>query len=273
MGTRSDRLGKRNSGSVPSRLYDEEYFLHACEGHEEFRESAGHYLSQRLSEALSVAGIAAGMAVLDVGCGRGEILSKTAQMGVRAIGIDYAETAVQFSRDLVKQDETFEHPVGVYQASALYLPFEANSFDRVLMLDIVEHLYPEELSVALDEAFRVLRPGGRLVIHTAPNKWYDQYAYPMVRRVRIWMGQGNGYPKNPREIIPQNVHVHVNEQSAFSLWRGLRQHRFTNVRAWLNTPPQHRKEPWLFGLARWCLFNLPPCRWFFEREVYAVGEK
>lgn len=268
-----NRLKNGRSGSVPSDLYDEEYFLHACEGHEEFRESAGRYLSQRLSEALAVAGLAAGMAVLDVGCGRGEILSQTAKMDVRAVGIDYAATAVHFSRELVTQDTAPGHQVGIYQASALCLPFEADSFDRVLMLDIVEHLYPAELSAALREAYRVLRPGGRVVIHTAPNRWYDRYAYPMVRRVRIWMGQGDRYPKNPREIIPQNVHVHVNEQSALSLWRSLRRHRFVNVRAWLNTPPQHRDESWLFRFARWCLFNVPPFRWFFEREVFAVGEK
>lgn len=273
MRTRSDRLSKRTSGSVPSALYDEEYFLHACEGHEEFRESAGHYLSQRLSEALAVAGIAPGMTVLDVGCGRGEILTKTAGMGVRAIGIDYAETAVRFSRDLAEQYGDFDYEVGVYQASALCLPFEADSFDRVLMLDIAEHLYPEELSMALVEAYRVLRPGGRIVIHTAPNKWYDQFAYPMVRRVRIWMGTGDRYPRNPREIIPQNVHVHVNEQSALSLWRGLWRHKFTHVRAWLNTPPQNRDEIWILRLARWFFFNVPPFRWFFEREVFAVGEK
>ncbi len=266
-------MSKRTSGSVPSALYDEDYFLHACEGHEEFRESAGHYLSQRLSEALAVAGIASGMVVLDVGCGRGEILSKTARMGIRAIGIDYAETAVRFSRDLVSRLGDLDHPVGVYQASALCLPFEADSFDRVLMLDIVEHLYPEELSTALAEAYRVLRPGGRIVIHTAPNKWYDRYAYPVVRKVRIWMGQGDQYPRDPREIIPQNVHVHVNEQSALSLWRDLRRHNFRKVRAWLNTPPQHRNETWVFQLARWFFFNLPPFRWFFEREVFAVGEK
>jgi cyclopropane fatty-acyl-phospholipid synthase-like methyltransferase len=254
-------------------LYDEEYFLHACEGHEEFRESAGRYLSQRLSEALAVAGIASGMHVLDVGCGRGEILSKTARMGVRAMGIDYAETAVRFSRDLVEKDEAINHQVGIYQASALCLPFETGVFDRVLMLDIVEHLYPKELSMALAEAYRVLRPGGRIVIHTAPNKWYDQYAYPLVRRVRIWMGQGDRYPRDPREIIPQNVHVHVNEQSVLGLWRDLKHHRFSNVRAWLNTPPQHRDEPRILRLARWFFFNVPPFRWFFEREVFAVGEK
>lgn len=282
-------MSEQSSGSIPSVYYDEQYFRHVCEGYDEFNASEGAYLSQRLAEALSVAGIASGMKVLDVGCGRGEILRNTSKMGARAFGIDYALAAVQLSRQVILQqvDPGEAHdddrvgeavsapsgvPVGVYQASALYLPFEQATFDRVLMLDIVEHLYPEELDLALREARRVLKPGGRIIIHTAPNVWYDRYAYPIVRLVRILMGQGHGYPQNPRAIIPQNVHVHVNEQSALSLWRGLRRHGFHHVRAWLSTPPQHRQENPLFRLARWILFNLPPFRWFFEREVFAVGD-
>jgi SAM-dependent methyltransferase len=263
----------RSSDSVPSVLYDEEYFLHVCEGFEEFRSSEGAYLSQRLAEALAVAGIAEDMSVLDIGCGRGEILLSTAHLGARAFGIDYAAAAVQLSRQIAHPPSDGGLPIGVYQASALSLPFERHSFDRVLMLDIVEHLYPEELAIALDEAYRVLKPGGRIVIHTAPNVWYDRYAYPIVRWVRLLMGQGHAYPRNPRALIPQNLHVHVNEQSALSLWRLLRGRRFNSVRVWLSTPPQHRRENVLFRFARWLLFQVPPFKWFFEREVFAVGEK
>ena len=98
-------------------------------------------------------------------------------------------------------------------------------------------------------------------------------AYPIVRFVRRLMGQGGKYPKNPRAIIPENVNVHVNEQSMFSLWRGLRQAGFHHVKSWLSTPPQHRHESVVFRFARWFLFNVLPFSWFFEREVFAVGEK
>lgn len=266
-------LNKPSSGAVPSTLYNEQYFLSVCEGYQEFLSSEGEYLSQRLTEARAVAGIASGMAVLDVGCGRGEMLRSTTRLGARAFGIDYAEVAVRLSQKIARQEAEDGHPVGVYQASALYLPFHAGTFDRVLMFDIVEHLYPAELDLALSEARRVLKPGGRIIVHTAPNVWYDRYAYPMVRLVRVLMGQGRQYPKNPRALIPENVHVHVNEQSLFSLWRNLRRNGFRSVESWLSTPPQHRRENPAFRLARWVLFTLPPFSWFFEREVFAVGEK
>ncbi len=257
--------------SVPSVLYDENYFLSACEGYSEFLSSEGAYLSRRLAEALTIAGIAAGMHVLDIGCGRGEILRHIHNLGGRPVGIDYAEAAVRLSRRTV---QTAQDIIGIYQADAQRLPFADGQFHRVLMLDIVEHLYPHELDRALSEARRVLRPGGRIIIHTAPNVWYDRYAYPVVRLVRTAMGQGNRYPKNPREfLVPENAHVHVNEQSALSLWRNLRRAGFHGIKVWLSTPAQHRREGFLFRLARSMLFNLPPFRWFFQREVFAVGEK
>ena len=55
--------------SLPPDLYTKEYFLHACEGFEEFSESQGDRLSRRLTAAFAVAEVSAGMKVLDVGCG------------------------------------------------------------------------------------------------------------------------------------------------------------------------------------------------------------
>jgi SAM-dependent methyltransferase len=160
----------------------------------------------------------------------------------------------------------------VYQADAKWLPFASEAFDRVLLFDIVEHLHPWELDRALREVRRVLHSNGRAVIHTAPNAWYDRYAYPVVRLVRTVMGQGADYPKNPRSMIPANVDVHVNEQSSLSLWWTLRRNGF-RARVWLDTPPQDRQEGWLFRIVRRILFNWPPFRWFFEREVFAVARK
>jgi SAM-dependent methyltransferase len=161
-------------------------------------------------------------------------------------------------------------PIVVFRADAKQVPFADGLFDRVLMFDLVEHLYPWELDRAIGEAKRLLRPGGRLIIHTAPNVWYDRYAYPVVRWVRILLGQGDRYPRNPRAIIPANLDVHVNEQSIVSLYQVLRKAGF-KVKTWLDTPPQNRSEGWLFRNIRYVLFHWPPFHWFFEREIFAVA--
>jgi hypothetical protein len=142
------------------------------------------------------------------------------------------------------------------------------------MFDVVEHLFPWELDQSLAEIRRVLKPGGAFIVHTAPNVWYDRYAYPVVRLVRRLAGQGGRYPKNPRALnVSANVDVHVNEQSQWSLRRALQRAGFQHVKAWLDSPPQNRQENPVFAGARWVLFELPPFRYFFEREVFAVGQR
>lgn len=265
---------KERQKPLPSTLYTEEYFRTACEGYDEFNTSEGEQLSRRLKSAFALAEVLPGMAVLDVGCGRGEILRHAAQLGANAYGIDYAEVAVNLSRQVIEPlNGVAPGRTVVAQADAKKLPFPDASFDRVLMFDVVEHLHPWELHEALLEVRRVLKPDGRFIIHTAPNVWYDRYAYPAVRLLRTLMGQGTRYPKDPRQfLVDINEHVHVNEQSILSMGRVLRAAGFKG-KVWLESPPQHRQEnPLLAGL-RWVAFRLPPFRWFFEREVFAVAAR
>ena len=261
--------------ALPSTLYDKDYFLTACEGHEEFVKTQGEHLSRRLREAFAVASVEPGMRVLDVGCGRGEILRHCARLGADAYGIDYAEVAVDLTQDLI-QSESGPAPgkTGVYQADAKRLPFPSAWFDRVLMFDVVEHLYPWELDAAMAEIKRVLTPGGMFVVHTAPNRWYDVYAYPLVRLIRTLQGKGRLYPRNPRALnVAVNQDVHVNEQDMVGLRRNLKRAGFGRVKVWLDTPTQHRREPLPLKVARHIAFSWPPFRWFFEREVFAVAVK
>ncbi len=259
-------VSDRRHQSVDPERYDESYFLNACEGYEEFVSTEGRHLSRRLEQAFEAAHVTSGMKVLDVGCGRGEILRRCAELGADAYGIDYSAVAVRMASELAGGDDA----TPVAMADAKVLPFAVASFDRVLMFDLVEHLHSWELQQALAEARRVLRPDGRLIIHTAPNAWYDRYAYPAVRLVRTLLGEGDKYPKDPRAITPVNLDVHVNEQSALSLRNALNRASF-RARVWLDTPPQHREESIPFRIARHILFNWPPFRWFFEREVFAVA--
>jgi ubiquinone/menaquinone biosynthesis C-methylase UbiE len=262
---------------VSPHLYTEEYFLSACEGYDEFIASEGEHLSRRLKASFEIAAIEPGMKILDIGCGRGEIMRHCAELGAEAYGFDYAPVAVRMTQDLIKtvSDKLPGQGslISAVQADAKYIPYASGQFDRVLMFDVVEHLHPWELHTALLEARRVLKPNGRLIIHTAPNIWYDRYAYPVVRRFRMLMGQGKNYPADPRQfLVEHNKDVHVNEQSILSIRQTLRAAGF-RAQVWLDSPPQNREENIVLEGLRYMAFNMPPMRWFFERELFAVARK
>lgn len=256
---------------VSPHLYTEEYFLSACEGYDEYIASEGEHLSRRLKAAFEIAHVEPGMKVLDVGCGRGEIMRHCAELGAEAHGFDYAPVAVRMTRDLLAAQQ-IQAPVVL--ADAKKLPYPDGVFDRVLMFDVVEHLHPWELHEALLEVRRVMKPDGRFIVHTAPNIWYDRYAYPVVRRMRLLTGASQEkYPANPRQfLVEHNQDVHVNEQSLWSMRQMLNAAGFQG-RIWLASPPQNRQENGLMASLRYMAFNLPPMRWFFERELFAVARK
>src|SRR5512134_3668347 len=102
--------------SLPPTLYTEEYFRTACEGFDEFNETQGERLSRRLAAAFAVAEVSSGMKVLDVGCGRGEIVRHCARLGADAFGIDYAPVAVNMSQSAVSSETKAPGKMGVAQA-------------------------------------------------------------------------------------------------------------------------------------------------------------
>ena len=81
--------------------YTEEYFRSGVEGHEAFAESAGRALSARLKRALELADPRPGQRVLDIACGRGEVVLQSARRGAYAVGVDYAAAAMAVARDAV----------------------------------------------------------------------------------------------------------------------------------------------------------------------------
>jgi ubiquinone/menaquinone biosynthesis C-methylase UbiE len=100
-----------------------------------------------------------GKRVLDVGCGEGEITRALALAGSYVIGLDPNPAQIQYV--LTNEPDTGEIYV---QASGQELPFICESFDSVVYNNAL-HLVPGDLQrQALEEAVRVLKPGGFLYI-------------------------------------------------------------------------------------------------------------
>lgn len=263
---------------VDASLYDADYFLTQCEGYQEFAASGGHVLSGRLATALSHADVQPGMRVLDVGCGRGESLIWLMERGVEVWGLDYATDALRLAKTAVgttgesaRIRQSTQGSCGLFAANARHLPFVCSSFDCVLMLDIIEHLLPWELQQALQEAHRVLKTDGKLIVHTAPNLWYYRFGYPLFRAFQRL--RGVHLPANPRQRFRSHQHVHINEQSPRSLAQALRQAGF-RPRIWLtDTQRRWAKQGRLSYVLGWLVTHCYPLKWAFCGDILAVASR
>ncbi len=99
---------------------------------------------------------------LDLGCGTGRAFKPLAQAGYRVIGIDPSRYGIQLSRQRVVKEHLDAFPI---QGSAAELPLQDGPVSLVLAMGVLFHLGPQELTLALDEIFRVLRRDGKAVLH------------------------------------------------------------------------------------------------------------
>lgn len=101
--------------------------------------------------------------ILDVGCGGGRTIHKLAAQASngKIYGIDYAEGSVAMSR-MKNADSIRAGRVKIKQASVSQLPFADNKFDLATAIE-TQYYWPD-LPNDMQEIFRVLKPGGTLLI-------------------------------------------------------------------------------------------------------------
>ena len=120
-------------------------------------------------QALDLAGLQPGDAVLDVGCGTGTLaLEAHARVGDtgRVVGVDPAPKQIARARaKAARRGPQVEFRLGVIEA----LPFPEGSFDAALSTLMMHHLPDDLKRRGLAEIARALKPGGRLVVVDAEH--------------------------------------------------------------------------------------------------------
>lgn len=104
-----------------------------------------------------------GMSVLDLGCGTGTlaIRIKQTEPAVSVVGLDPDPDILRIA---ASKAEHAGVDLELRRARAEKVPFEDHQFDLVVSSLAFHHLPPNVKRMALSEAFRVLRPGGRMSI-------------------------------------------------------------------------------------------------------------
>lgn len=192
---------------------------------DEFIRSQGRHLRPRIRYAIKIADLSPGMTVLDVGCGRGEVVLFCARHGIHAVGVDYSQEAISIAQRAKATHNIEQQKRMKFICDDIEKIDFDESFDRIFMLDLIEHLHDWELSKLFRVCEKVLKPNGFLVIHTLPNKWLYEITYRRI--LRLFMP---GLPVNPR--TEKEMAIHINEMTLTHLASILREADFDS-RIWL----------------------------------------
>jgi SAM-dependent methyltransferase len=128
---------------------------------------------RKFKEITDLLGEADHLRCLDIGSDNGVISYLLRQRGGMWKSADLEEKAVQSIRGLVEND--------VFQIAGQRTPFQDNEFDRVVIIDFLEHIETDREFI--NELFRIIKPGGELIVNVPHIK------NSLLRKFRAAIGQ------------------------------------------------------------------------------------
>lgn len=105
----------------------------------------------------------AGMRALDVGCGSGVVADLLASQGADVDAVDTNEDAIRFARARFERSNLRFHVTAANE-----MAFAHGSFERIVCLEVIEHLPAAQAVALLRDLGRLLSPEGVLLV-TTPN--------------------------------------------------------------------------------------------------------
>lgn len=130
--------------------------------------------------------------VLHAGCGGGGVdIHIVNEFQVTAV--DISPNALRCYHSLIGDRATMK------QASILSLPFADNEFDGAYNLGVMEHFSPSEIEAILAEMFRVIRPGGHVLVFWPPKFGFSVRLFNSIRAIARFFGRKEELQIHPPE--------------------------------------------------------------------------
>jgi 2-polyprenyl-3-methyl-5-hydroxy-6-metoxy-1,4-benzoquinol methylase len=173
-------VGKLGTGvALPSVVHSSTATAEAAVyvGFEDRFRGSQHEIGRRVEDYLPI--LRAASDVVDIGCGRGELLDLLKQHGVRAHGVDVNPAMVELCR---------ARGLTVENGDALgYLAGQPDgSVGGLVAIQVVEHFEPPYLAQFLETAYHKMRPGAPLILETInPACWmafFETYIRDLTHR-------------------------------------------------------------------------------------------
>lgn len=154
------------------------------------------HLSNWHKEALQLCGELYNKKVLEVGCGQGDFTFFLHDKGADITGSDFSGFAVEKA---IERNKVRKSAADFVVADAHSLPFENNVFDLVFSCECLEHVHDPQK--ALNELYRVLKPGGKVILTT------ENYSNGMIIPwIKSWI---TGVPFNSGNEVQPNENFFV----------------------------------------------------------------
>ncbi len=256
-----------------SEVYSKEYFLSdRCDGYKEFLNNKD--LSYIKKKQLKLLAPQKGDMILDIGCGRGEVLYHCAKNQAVVFGIDYSKDALKISRT------TLEEAGKAYLCCSLAspLPFKSEIFDKIIIGDVIEHLTPEDTENCIMELSRILKKNGFALVHTSPNVYFRKIVLPILEFVLGIIGRKNLLDEMRQHLAKDKVHI--NEYSPFR-FKKLLSNSDIKFTIWLDRDilregesrftSELAKSPLIRFISK--ILSKKPFIYFFSNDFWAKGVK
>lgn len=138
-----------------------------------------------------------GEKIIDLGCGTGYYLFLLSNLytNLDLYGFDNDQKAMQEAKEIL-----FSKNIKFVTGDLHKMPFEENSFNKVVMSEVLEHVDNDQQ--VLKETIRILKPGGLLVVSTPsknfpflwdPFNWILQHLFGMHINRGFWSGIWSGH--------------------------------------------------------------------------------
>lgn len=118
-------------------------------------------------------------AILEVGCGKGNLLRRLSKIGSYKVGIDVSKATVNEARINLKMERGIHLVVGTAEA----LPFRNETFGAIILFEVLEHL--ENPRRAIRKISRCLKTNGRLLSITLNYYGLRNFVVQMTKSLKI----------------------------------------------------------------------------------------
>jgi demethylmenaquinone methyltransferase/2-methoxy-6-polyprenyl-1,4-benzoquinol methylase len=193
-----------------------------------------HRLWKRFT--IDASGVRPGNIVLDLAGGTGDLTAKFSQLVGRegqVILADINSSMLNVGRDKLR-DRGLVQNIEYVQANAQYLPFEDNTFDIVTIAFGLRNVTDKDM--ALRSIYRVLKPGGRLLVlefskpeYELINKAYDFYSFNILPKIgKIVAKDGDSY-----QYLAESIRMHPDQETLKTMMdnAGFEQTSYKNLTA------------------------------------------